>query len=122
MGYAYAHRHMQREAYQWNAELSVYLDQKATSQGIGTQLVKKVIGLLQMQGIKKLVSGITQPNLKSDRLHTRLGFKLVGTYINAGFKSGKWYSVSWFENNIGDHTLNPALPVSLCELLKEEIN
>lgn len=75
-----------------------------------------------MQGIKKLVSGITQPNPKSERLHAKLGFKLVGTYINAGFKSGKWYNVRWFENNIGDHTLTSALPVSLRELPKEEIN
>ena len=26
IGYAYAHRHMERAAYQWNAELSIYLD------------------------------------------------------------------------------------------------
>ena len=25
LGYAYAHRHMEREAYQWNAELTVYV-------------------------------------------------------------------------------------------------
>ena len=36
-GYVYAHRHMQREAYQWNAELSIYLDSKHTSQGIGKE-------------------------------------------------------------------------------------
>lgn len=31
VGYAYAHRQMEREAYQWNAELSVYLDRAFTS-------------------------------------------------------------------------------------------
>ena len=55
-------------------------------------------------------------------MHAKLGYKLVGTYINAAFMSGNRYNVGWFENNIGDHTLNPALPVSLCELPKEEIN
>lgn len=30
VGYAYAHRQREREAYQWNAELSVYLDQAVT--------------------------------------------------------------------------------------------
>ena len=30
LGYAYAHRQMAREAYQWNAELSIYLDRTAT--------------------------------------------------------------------------------------------
>ena len=121
VGYAYAHRHMEREAYQWNAELSVYLDKNATSHGIGTQLVTKVIALLRLQGIKKLVSGITQPNAKSDGLHAKLGFKLVGTYTHAGFKAGQWYDVSWFENNIGEHGLNPVSPVSLSEVPEEEI-
>lgn len=62
IGYAYAHRHMQREAYQWNAELSIYLDQKATSKGIGTELAKKIIAILKLQGLQKVCSGITQPN------------------------------------------------------------
>ena len=35
LGYAYAHRQKERAAYQWNAELSVYLDQAAVSRGIG---------------------------------------------------------------------------------------
>ena len=34
-GYAYAHRHRERAAYQWNAELSVYVDSSFTSGGIG---------------------------------------------------------------------------------------
>ena len=80
---------MEREAYQWNAELSVYLDQNATSHGIDTQLVTKIIALLRLQGIKKLVSGITQPNPKSDGLHSKLSFKLVGTggFFASGIQS-----------------------------------
>ena len=53
VGYAYAHRHMQREAYQWNAELSVYIDPNKASKVIGTRLVQKVLTLLKLQGIKK---------------------------------------------------------------------
>lgn len=33
VGYAYAHRQAGRAAYQWNAELSVYLDRSCTSRG-----------------------------------------------------------------------------------------
>ena len=32
VGYAYAHRHMERAAYQWNVELSVYLQPQAQHQ------------------------------------------------------------------------------------------
>ncbi len=120
-GYVYAHRHMQREAYQWNAELSIYLDSKHTSQGIGTALGQKIINLLKLQGLLKLNSGITQPNLRSVGLHKKLGFKLVGTYINAGFKNGKWYDVSWYQNDIAEHTDSPASPISIRSLPLETV-
>ena len=122
IGYAYAHRHMQREAYQWNAELSIYLDQKATSKGIGTELAKKIIAILKLQGLQKVCSGITQPNHKSNGLHEKLGFYLIGTYRNAGFKAGRWYDVSWFQKDIGKHLPQPEKPISLCELKHEQID
>ncbi len=121
LGYAYAHRHMEREAYQWNAELSVYLDRTCTSLGIGTLLVTRLIQILKLQGILKVTSGITQPNEKSDGLHKKLGFRLVGTYDCAGFKAGKWYNVSWFQKDIGEHTLVPHAPVGINEVSPETI-
>ena len=65
MGYAYAHRHMEREAYQWNAELSVYLGRPYTSQGIGKRLYCALIELLEKQGVKNVYGGVTLPNVKS---------------------------------------------------------
>ncbi|MBQ4132137.1 MAG: N-acetyltransferase, partial [Desulfovibrionaceae bacterium] len=38
VGYAYAHRALLRAAYQWNAEMSVYLDRNFTSRGLGKRL------------------------------------------------------------------------------------
>lgn len=61
IGYAYAHRHMQREAYQWNAELSIYLDQKATSKGIGTELAKKLLPYSNYKACKR--SAVVSLNL-----------------------------------------------------------
>ena len=89
VGYAYAHRHMERGGYGWNAELSVYIDRSFTSKGIGKELYIKLIELLKLQGIKNLYAGITVPNKKSEKLHTSLGFKLLGTYHNTGYKCSK---------------------------------
>ena len=41
VGYAYAHRQMERAAYGWNAELSVYLDGAHLSRGIGKKLGRR---------------------------------------------------------------------------------
>lgn len=74
IGYAYAHRQMQRAAYQWNAELSIYLDRCHTSRGIGKLLYCCLMDLLKLQGVKTVYGGVTLPNEKSERLHQALGF------------------------------------------------
>lgn len=51
MGYAYAHRHMERAAYQWNAELSVYLAKSAVGCGLGGGLYSRLMTLLKAQGV-----------------------------------------------------------------------
>ena len=84
LGYAYAHRQMERAAYQWNAELSIYLDRAHTSQGWGKKMYLALMDLLALQGVKTVYGGVTIPNEKSERLHACLGFQRLGTYHNTG--------------------------------------
>lgn len=114
IGYAYAHRHKEREAYQWNAELSVYLDKSFTSKGLGKKLYLILMQILKLQGINMVYGGITAGNDKSVRLHESLGFSLLGTYHNTGYKCGKWLDVMWFEKAIApfDSAPLPILPIN----------
>ena len=73
LGYAYAHRQAEREAYQWNAELSVYLDPASTSRGIGARLYRMLLDILLLQGVRTAYALVTLPNRKSERLHASLG-------------------------------------------------
>ena len=123
VGYAYAHRAQERAAYQWNAELSVYLDRSATERGLGSALYETLISLLRLQGIKTVYGCVTLPNPGSERLHKRLGFRRLGVYQSAGFKAGAWHDVAWFEKSIAPYDMEPKppLPVSaLEETLVEE--
>ena len=86
VGYAYAHRQMERSAYQWNAELSIYLDWDYTSKGLGRKLYSVLIEILQLQGVKTVYGGVTCPNEKSEKLHLSMGFNLLGIYHNTGYK------------------------------------
>ena len=113
VGYAYAHRHMEREAYQWNAELSVYLDASVTAKGLGGKLYTMLIEMLLLQGIRTVYGCVTLPNEKSERLHNRLGFTCLGTYHNAGYKDGKWHDVAWFEKAIAEYGPSPRPVVSI---------
>lgn len=107
VGYAYGHRQMEREAYQWNAELSIYLDGAYTSKGLGKTLYALLIGLLRLQGIKTVYGGVTVPHPKSEGLHEAMGFQRLGTYHSTGYKCGRWHDVVWFEKQIAPYDSKP---------------
>lgn len=112
-GYAYAHRFQSREAYQWGAELSIYLDRNMRSRGLGKRLYSFLIELLKQQGVRTVYGCITLPNPRSERLHEKLGFHSVGIFHNAGFKGNIWHNVAWYEKTIAEYTTpSPLLPFS----------
>lgn len=113
IAYAYAHRHMERDAYQWNAELSVYIDNAFHNKGLGTKLYAMLMRILKLQGIKTVYAGVTMPNPSSQGLHKSMGFTALGTYHNAGYKNSKWHDVIWYEKNIGTYDIPPAPIVSI---------
>lgn len=121
IGYAYAHRHMTREAYQWNAELSIYLDKSYRSKGLGKEFYRKLIEILRLQGIKTVYGCVTVPNEKSEKLHTSLGFSSIGIYHNAGYKCGKWHDVQWFEKSINSYDLDPTPFLSISEISEDKL-
>lgn len=120
IGYAYAHRAQAREAYQWNAELSIYLDPARTGRGSGTALYRALIALLRGQGVRTVYGVVTAPNPASEGLHRSLGFRHVGTWKNAGYKAGAWRDVAWFEKAIAPFAPDPAPFVPLSRVPREE--
>jgi len=61
-----------------------------------------VIELIKHQGFTNVLAGIVIPNEKSIAFHTKMGFKLVGTYEKVGYKFGKFHDVSWYQMFIGN--------------------
>lgn len=109
LGYAYAHRHQVRAAYQWNVELSIYLANDVCGQGLGTKLYGALIELLLLQGVQNFYGCVTMPNETSDALHKKMGFKLCSVWHHCGYKLGKWHDVAWYEMNISITDTPPAL-------------
>ncbi|MDO4315886.1 MAG: GNAT family N-acetyltransferase [Oscillospiraceae bacterium] len=121
VGYAYAHRQAERAAYQWNAELSVYLDKEHTGRGLGKRLYGMLMDLLRLQGIRTVYALVTVPNEKSEGLHRRLGFRHMGTQRGTGYKNGAWRDVAWFEKAIAPHSGDPAPLLCLGQMPAERI-
>ena len=111
VGYAYAHRIRERAAYDWAAELSIYLAPEAQGQGVGTALYQCLTDLLVLQQMRVLYGCVTLPNGKSQKLHEKLGFAPVGVWHGAGWKFGRWHDVGWLEKRLGgDGAAQPVIP------------
>lgn len=102
-GYAYAHPFAERAAYQWGAELSVYLDPGYCGRGLGRRLYTALLDLLRLQGVRTVYGVVTLPNPASEALHRSLGFTRAGVFHNAGFRLGQWRDVAWFQRDIGPY-------------------
>ena len=112
---------MERAAYQWNAELSVYLDRAARHRGLGRRLYGAVMELLRMQGILTAHALVTSPNPDSQALHEAMGFHLAATHRLAGFKAGDWHDVLWYEKELAPREMNPTPPVPLEALPQTQV-
>ena len=101
LGYVYASKHRERAAYQWSADVSVYVHPRARRGGVGRALYISLFALLRLQGIYNAYAGITLPNAASVALHESLGYTPVGVFHAVGFKFGKWHDVGFWERPLG---------------------
>ena len=100
VGYAYAGPHRARAAYQWSAEVSVYIDRTAHRCGIGRRLYDTLFATLEQLGYRRLFGGITLPNAPENKekpaLDSRLELdvaKLVSVHVLDGV-DGPWVHLS----------------------------
>ena len=122
VGYAYAGPFKRRAAYDWSVETSIYLRRDIRGRGIGRRLYQELERILQAMGIRNLNACIActdrtdDPFLSNEsiRFHEKLGYTLVGTFHNCGFKLGRWYDMLWMEKAIGAHdgAPTPVIPFS----------
>lgn len=118
-GFCYAHCPWERKAYQWNSELSIYLDRTVRGRGTGTRLYAAILALLRLQNVRVALGCITVPNEPSIALHSRFGFRESARFERAGWKNGAWHDVVWLSLDLvqgAELTTAPAALVPVDEL------
>ena len=110
LGYTYAGPFVARAAYNWSAELTIYLAPEVKGQGIGRMLYETMEQALKNMGILNMYACIGDPIVEdeyltrnSEEFHAHMGFKKVGVFTKCGYKFGRWYNMIWMEKMIGTH-------------------
>ena len=121
LGYAYLGPFVGRAAYDWAAEVSIYVDKNCRHNGIGRALYEAIEAVGRAQNLQNLCACIGVPDIDDEYLthnsvdfHTHMGYRLVGEFRHCGYKFGRWYNMVWMEKIIGKHPVDPApvLPFS----------
>lgn len=122
LGYCYAGSFVGRAAYNWAAELSIYLDREYRGRGAGRLLYEEMERLLRAMHITNLYACIGHTDRpdshldnNSEQFHAHMGFTTVGVFKNCGRKFDTWYDMIWMEKIIAPHTdaVKPMIPYPL---------
>lgn len=107
IAYAYAGIFYDRRAYDWSAEMSVYVQRGIHGKGVGTALYEKLEELLKKQNIVNLFACITHPNAESEAFHAARGYEKKAHFEQCGYKLGKWWDIVWMQKVIASNEGTP---------------
>lgn len=124
LGYAYAGSFVGRAAYDWAAEVTIYLKRDMRKMGLGKKLYQALEKICRAQNITNLYVCIGCPETEDEYLtknsmqfHAHMGYALIGEFHKCGYKFGRWYNMVWMEKIIGTHDPVPGNLISFPELL-----
>lgn len=108
LGYAYAGRFRERDAYRYVTETSIYLAGAAEGRGVGRALYGALLATLRVQGFTQAMGVIALPNDRSVRLHEALGFRRAGVLEAVGRKHGQWVDIGLWQCALAARGAAPA--------------
>ncbi len=96
-GYAYAAQFKLRQAYQYAAEVSIYVKNSTKQKGVGSRLYERLFEELAETSVHTIVAGISLPNDASVSFHEKLGFVKTARFREVGYKLGRWIDVGYWQ-------------------------
>ncbi|WP_196158898.1 GNAT family N-acetyltransferase [Reinekea sp. G2M2-21] len=99
VGYANSGPLRPKRAYDTSVEVSIYKARDFHEIGLGSALYDRLFSELAEEDVHRAHALITLPNEASVAIHSKFGFKEVGTLTEAGRKFGQYHSVYWMEKH-----------------------
>lgn len=123
LGYAYTGVFKDRVAYDWAAEVSIYVKEDKRGLGIGSRLYTALEEISRAQHILNLNACIAYSDTEdayltkdSVKFHSHMGYHLVGKFHRCGYKFGRWFDMVWMEKELGEHPAEPAPVIAFTKM------
>jgi len=101
VGFASLSPYRDRAAYSTTVEDSVYVSRDHQGRGVGTLLLGDLIEVARTHGFHAMMARIVGGHDASIRLHTSLGFEVVGVEREVGRKFNQWLDVVLMQRMLG---------------------
>lgn len=93
IGWGIIKKYSDRSGYRTTCETAIYLTAAEKGNGYGTFLKKEIMNVCKELGYRHLVAKILGGNQASIVYNQKLGYTIVGTQKDVGFRDGQWYDV-----------------------------
>ncbi|MGT2950190.1 GNAT family N-acetyltransferase [Streptococcus cuniculi] len=100
IGYAYASTYYDKSAYDWTAELTIYMDENKRGLRLGSVLYDMLEEELIKRNFKNFVACISLPNDASIAFHEKRGYEQVAHFKKVGYKFDKWHDIVWLQKSL----------------------
>jgi phosphinothricin acetyltransferase len=78
----------------------VYVDPTQQGRGIGKELLGRLVDEARKLGYRTIVASVAADNAAGLRLHTKLGFEVVGTVRDAAYKFDRWMDITLVQRSL----------------------
>lgn len=93
IGWGIIKKYSDRTGYRTTAETAIYLTASEKGKGYGTFLKKDILRTCKDLGYRHLVAKILGGNSASIIYNQKLGYTIVGTQKEVGYRDGQWHDV-----------------------------
>ena len=94
IGYGILKKYSWKMGYHHTGEISIFLNNKFTGQGIGYNVMQRLIEQAKKWKYHHLVSRIMAVNKGSIAFHEKFGYKMVGIQKQAGKVGNQWHDIA----------------------------
>lgn len=96
-GYVILTKYKEREAFDYTAEVTIYLKAAYSNRGIGKIAVEFIESRARVKEIHTLIALICGENIGSIRLFEKMGYKKCAHYKEVGYKFNRWLDLVCYQ-------------------------